>query len=95
MQALNIYIKTTTNKSFILSAKHQDTIDDILNHIRIQQCICPNKRLVVSFGGKELEECRTLSDYNVQNESTLFLSMSDSKKTRRLSRSVSTSWTRI
>jgi large subunit ribosomal protein L40e len=69
---LRAIVQTVDNKTFVVIAASTDTVWDLKTKIHEQEGPPPILQRLIFFG-TQLEDGRTLADYNIQKESSIYL----------------------
>jgi ubiquitin C len=77
MSKIKIFVKTSTGKTISLLVAKSCSVDTVKDQICDVEGLPPSQQ-TLTFKGQPLARGRNLSDYNIQKESTLHLSVDDS-----------------
>ena len=69
---MNVYIKSLTGRTVTLEVDPADSIGYVKQKYQDKEGVPPDQQHII-FAGRQLKDSDTLSDYNIQNESILYV----------------------
>merc|ERR1712110_60891 len=68
---MQIFVKLADSATVTLQVEPENTVEEIKARLRAKKTVMAGKESKLTFGGRQLADGYTLSEYNVQRESTL------------------------
>ena len=69
---MQIFVKTLTDRTLTIEANPSDDVESVKAKVEVHLGIPPQEQRLM-HGGRQLQEGRTLSSYNIEDSATLHL----------------------
>ena len=70
--AFQVFIQNLKGKTLIIVVRKEDSVQDLKEKIRDKEAVPPDDQQII-YGGKQLQDNKTLSDYDISKDATLHL----------------------
>ena len=69
-KSLQVFVKTFAGKTLTVEVEPDESVESLKNKLQSKEGIPPNQQRIL-FGGKQLDSKKSISDYGIEDESTM------------------------